>query len=62
MGNFGFLTGIGAAQKAKKAAPTSTDGESTNRRHHAIEIVGGILLALFIAAGLLFLLATAYQV
>jgi capsular polysaccharide biosynthesis protein len=62
MGNFGFLTGIGAAQKAQKAAAKSTDGKSTVRRHPTIEIVVGILLALFIAAGLLFLLATAYQV
>jgi hypothetical protein len=62
MGNFGFLMGIGAAQKAQKAAAKSTDGKSTDRRHHAIEIVVGILLALFIAAGLLFLMVTVYHV
>jgi len=53
---FGFLTGIGAAQKA---ATKSTDGTSTGRRHHAISIIFGFLLALLIAAGLLALLVTA---
>jgi hypothetical protein len=56
MGNFGFWTGIGAAQKAQKAASKSTDGKSTERRHEAIlEIVAGIFLALLIAAGVLIL-------
>jgi len=41
----GFLTGIGAAQKA---AAKSTDGKSTDRRYHVISIVVGILLALLI--------------
>jgi hypothetical protein len=59
MGNFGFLTGIGAAQKAKKAAAKSTDGKSTDRRYDATEIVA---LALCIGAGLLFLMGTRYQV
>ena len=53
---FGFLTGIGAAQKA---ATKSTDGKSTGRRHHVISIISGFLLALLIAAGLLMLLVTA---
>jgi hypothetical protein len=54
MGNFGFWTGIGAAQVAAKR----TDRKSTDRRHRVISIIVGILLALLIAAGLLLLLST----
>ena len=56
MGNFGFLMGMGAAQKA---AIKSTDG---NRRHHVIPIIAGILLALLIAVGLFILFVTANHV
>ena len=59
MGNFGFFTGLGAAQKA---ATKSIDGNFTDRRHHFISIVAGILLALLIAAGLLILFVTANHV
>ena len=59
MGTFGFFTGPGAAQKA---ATKSTDINSTDRRHHFISIVAGILLALLIAAGLLILFITANHV
>ena len=52
MGNFGFWTGIGAAEKT---AAKSTDGKSIGRRHHVISIVVGIFLALLIAAGLIIL-------
>jgi hypothetical protein len=48
--NLGFLTGLGAAQKA---ASTSIDGNSTG--HPAISIIAGILLALLIAVGLFIL-------
>ena len=54
MGNFGFLTGIGAAQRA---AAKSTDGKSTDRRHHVFSIVVGILLALLMVAGLIIVLS-----
>jgi hypothetical protein len=47
----GFLTGIGAAQKA---AAKSTDGKPTDRRYQVISIVVVILLALLIV-GLLVL-------
>jgi len=52
MGNFGFWTGIGAAQKtaAKSTDGKSTDGKSTGRRHQVMSIVVGILLAVLIAA------------
>jgi hypothetical protein len=53
---FSFLTGIGAAQKA---ATNSADGKFTGRRHHAISIIIGFLLALAIAAGLLMLFVIA---
>ena len=56
---FGFWAGIGAAQKS---ATKSTDGKPTGRRHHAVSIISGLLLALLIAAGLFMLLATAYHV
>jgi hypothetical protein len=58
MGNFGFWTGIGAAQKtaAKSTAAKSADGKSTGRRHQVMSIVVGILLAVLIAAGLIVLL------
>ena len=56
MGNFGFLAELGAA---RKAATKSTDGNSTDRRHHAISIIAGILLALLIAVGLFILFVTA---
>jgi hypothetical protein len=51
MGNFGFWTGIRAGQKAAS--------KFTNRQHHAISIIAGILLALLIAAGLLILFGVA---
>ena len=57
MGNFGFWTGIGAAQKT---AAKSTEGKSIGRRHHVISIVVGIFLALLIAAGLIILFSIAY--
>ena len=59
MGNFGFWTGIGAGQKA---AAKSTVGKYTNRQRHAISIIGGILLALLIGAGLLILFGIADKV
>jgi hypothetical protein len=55
MGNFGFWTGIGAAQAAAKRG----DGKPIDRRYRVISIIVGILLTLLIAAGLLFLLSTA---
>ena len=55
---FGFFTGIGAAQKA---ATSSTDGNSTGRRHQAVSIISGFLLALLIVVGLLVLFVTANQ-
>ena len=53
---FGFFTGIGAAQKA---ATKSTGGNSIGRRHQAVSIISGFLLALLIVAGLLVLFVTA---
>jgi len=53
---FGFLTGVGAAQRA---ANKSTDNKSKGRWHHAISIIAGVLLALLIAVGLLTLFVIA---
>jgi hypothetical protein len=50
MGNFDFLLGVGAAQKASR----QTD---TKRRHQVISVIVGILLAVLIAVGLFVLLA-----
>ena len=58
MGNFGFWTGIGAAQNT---AAKSTDGKSTGRRHQVMSIVVGILLAVLIAAGLIVLSVVSYH-
>jgi hypothetical protein len=53
MGNFGFWTGIGAAQAVAKRG----DGKPTDHRHRLTPIILGILLTLSIAAGLLLLLS-----
>jgi hypothetical protein len=50
MGNFGFLLGVGAANKANRVS-------APRRRHHLVSVVVGILLAVLMAGGLLFFLA-----
>jgi hypothetical protein len=50
MGNFDFLLGVGAAQKASRVP-------GTKRRHHVISVIAGVLLAVLIALGLFVLLA-----
>ena len=50
MGNFGFWLGVGAAQKATRLS-------ATNRGHHVISVIVGIVLAVMFAVGLFILLA-----
>jgi O-antigen/teichoic acid export membrane protein len=50
MGNFGFWLGAGAAQKAARVP-------ATNRRHHVISVIVGIVLAVTLVVGLFILLA-----
>lgn len=50
MGNFGFWLGAGAAQKAARVP-------ATNRGHHVISVIVGIVLAVLLVVGLFLLLA-----
>ena len=58
----GYFWLLYRTRSGEKAATRSTDINSTDRRHHFISIVAGILLALLIAAGLLILFITANHV
>ena len=50
MGNFGFWLGAGAAQKAARLP-------ATNRGHHVVSVIVGIVLAVMLVVGLFILLA-----
>jgi hypothetical protein len=50
MGNFDFLMGVGAAQRANRVS-------ATKRPHRVISVIAGALVAVLFAVGLFVLLA-----